>query len=206
MAGDPPPKRVLLVEGLDDEHFVWHFCRRHEVTDNFCIINKGGFPWLRSAITTEMKVSGRRAVGILADADDNVSGRWREIVEELEKEGIRAEKRPGQTGTVIESRPRVGVWLMPDNRRRGELEDFVRELIPEEDPLWPLAEKYITDIPETDRKFQTHKALKAKVHAWLAAQKPPGRIGSAVTNEALTADGVPLASDFAKWLRDIFRK
>ena len=93
---------------------------------------------------------------------------------------------------------------MPDNRKHGELEDFVRKLIPAEDPLWPLATQYIASIPESDRKFQSHKALKAGVHAWLAAQKTPGRMGLAVSAGALNADDVPLAGDFAKWLRDLF--
>ncbi len=94
---------------------------------------------------------------------------------------------------------------MPDNRKSGELEDFVGKLIPEEDPLWPYARQYITSIPKNYRKFKPHKALKAEVHAWLAAQKPPGRMGLAVKAGALTTD-VPLAGDFAKWLRDLFGK
>ncbi len=214
MAGDPSPKRILLVEGTDDEHFVQHFCTRCGIAENFSIESRGGFHRLRSGITGEIKMSGRRAVGILVDADENARDRWQKIVDELDKMPIKipieTRNRPGPTGTVIEGRPRVGiwprvgVWLMPDNRKSGELEDFVKKLIPAEDSLWPLATQYIASIPESDRKFQSHKALKAGVHAWLAAQKKPGRIGLAVRAGALNADDVPLASDFATWLRDLF--
>ena len=31
MAEDPPPKRILLVEGTDDEHFVRHFHAVHRL-------------------------------------------------------------------------------------------------------------------------------------------------------------------------------
>ncbi len=203
MPRDSPP-RILFVEGTDDKHFVRHFSRRCGIPENFSIESKGGFQRLRSGITGEIKTSGRRVVGILADADENVRDRWQEIVDELDKIGIETRKPPGPTGTVIDGRPRVGIWLMPDNRKGGELEDFVRKLIPAEDPLWPLATQYIASIPESDRKFQSHKALKAGVHAWLAAQKTPGRMGRAVSAGALNTDDVPLAGDFAKWLRDLF--
>ncbi|MCY3965601.1 MAG: hypothetical protein OXG83_11230 [Acidobacteria bacterium] len=206
MARARPAKRILLVEGSDDEHFVQHFCKRCGIDESFSIVNKSGFPNLRSAIPVEVKAPGRRVVGILADADANVNGRWKEIVGELVGTGIKAQKPRRPTGTVIEGKPRVGIWLMPDNRTRGELEDFVRKLIPQGDPVWPLATRYIGAIPESDHKFQRHKTLKAEVHAWLAAQKRPGRMGPAVSSGALTTDGVPLASDFAKWLRDLFRR
>lgn len=204
------PKRILLVEGTDDEHFVRHFSRRCGIAENFSIDSKGGFQRLRSGITGEIKMTDRLAVGILADADDDARSRWQEIVDELHKLDIRTPKPPGPTGTVIEGKPRVGkwprvgIWLMPDNRKRGELEDFVKKLMPARDSLWPLAKQYIASIPESDRKFQSQKALKAGVHAWLAAQKTPGRIGLAVSEGALNADDAPLAADFAAWLRDLF--
>ena len=79
---------------------------------------------------------------------------------------------------------------MPDNRRSGELEDFVQTMIPEGDPICPLSQKYIDDIPSEEREFSEGKELRAKLHAWLATRKEPGRMGSAVGRGDLQVDDV----------------
>ena len=56
-------------------------------------------------------------------------------------------------GAIMAGQPSIGVWLMPDNQSTGELEDFVAQMIPPGDPVWPRSEYYIEGIPEPDRKF-----------------------------------------------------
>lgn len=63
---------------------------------------------------------------------------------------------------------------MPDNREPGELEDFTQRLIPDHDPVWPLARDYVAGIPESNRKFRPGKVSRAEVHAWLATRESPG--------------------------------
>ena len=55
-------------------------------------------------------------------------------------------------------------WLMPDNVNDGELENFLIALIPSNDVLWPLAQRYIESIPANE---QPKNPRKAEVHAWL---------------------------------------
>ena len=94
--------------------------------------------------------------------------------------------------------------MWPDNRYPGELEHFVKSMIPEKDPVWPRSEQYIDSIPESDRKFPPGKEMKAKIYAWLATTKAPGRrMGTAITARMLDVDG-PLARKFADWLRRLF--
>lgn len=69
-------KRVLLVEGLDDRHVIRHLRDRLEIERNFKILDKGGFPRLRDALSVEAKVSGREVLGILVDANEDVVARW----------------------------------------------------------------------------------------------------------------------------------
>lgn len=62
----------------------------------------------------------------------------------------------------MDGQPRVWVYLMPDNASTGELEDFVMQMIPEGDPVWPRFKRYIGEIPQADRKFpeiKTHSGL-----------------------------------------------
>ena len=92
---------------------------------------------------------------------------------------------------------------MPDNKAKGELEDFVERLIPDADPAWPRAQQYVDDIPERDRKFKSDKILKAKLHAWLATRADPRRMDSAIGAGDLNIEA-PLAKALADWLRLLF--
>ena len=92
---------------------------------------------------------------------------------------------------------------MPDNDHSGELEDFVMTLVPEGDPVWPRAERYVEDIPVTERKFGPHKIKRAKIHAWLATREDPRRMGTAIGAGDLDASQA-LATAIVGWLRRLF--
>ena len=195
---------ILLVEGEDDEHVVEHLYR--EVFDSeppFKISNEQGYSKLLKTLPLHLRGSGLLALGVLADANDDPAERWREIVDVAAEEGVRLPGAPDPSGTVVGDRPRVGVWLMPDNRSSGELEDFARKLIPESDPVRPLAEQYFAAIPEADRKFRRRKTPKANLYAWLASRKHPQRIGAAIGAGDLDAEA-DIARQFARWLGDLF--
>ena len=183
MAGELPSKRVLLVEGVDDEHVVKHLRdhRNHPDIPEFDIDNKEGFPNLEAAIGPEIKAPGRIVVGIPADANDHPDRRWQAVSARLRNASI--EPPPAALepdGTIIEGTPRAGIWLMPDNRLAGELEDFIEQLIPADDRVWPLAQMYIDGIPAADRKFSDGKIQRARIHAWLAARAEPRKMGGAI--------------------------
>ena len=201
-----PPARILLVEGPDDKHVVLHLRDRHQLKSTFSIEDKEGFPNLRSSIPNEIKVNGRRVVGILVDANDNVNDRWQAITDQLQKANIQAPKSPNSSGTIIagqDGRPRVGIWLMPDNIASGELENFVTQMIPTDDPVWPRSQGYIDNIPEAERKFSKSKTPRAKLHAWLAAREDPRKMGSAIGVCDLDSNG-PLCQNFLAWLMRLF--
>ena len=200
---DLPPPRVLLVEGPDDKHVAQHIWRRHAEETPFCINVAGSEAELRRVIFAEVKAEGRLALGILLDANTDSGARWQSVRDRLAQAGIAAPERLNPGGTVIESRPRVGVWLMPDNSSQGELEDFVAQMIPACDPVWPLSQDYIEGIPAAARKFSEKKKLRAQVHAWLAAREDPRRMGEAIRTRDLAVDGA-LCQDFVAWLPALF--
>lgn len=199
----PPPAKLLLVEGPDDKHVVEHLRRRLASDLTFQCEDKGGNDQLLKAISVEMKLQGRLALGIVADANDDFAGRWQAIGSRLDRTKVPLPSRPEHGGTIIDGDPRVGVWLMPNNARSGELENFVAELVPKNDPVWPLAERYIDGIPGEHRPFSSRKELRAKLHAWLATRQEPRRMGAAIGTAELDADA-PLAGEFAGWLRALF--
>ena len=195
--------RVLLVEGYDDVSVVRNLCRSISGMPSFQIIHKGGWDELRKSIRGEVVTEGRTAVGIVADANDSLDGRWQAIVNRLKDAGITAPARPTPCGTIISSMPRIGIWVVPDNNSEGDLEDFVAGMIPSTDQVWPLSENYIDGIPKEHRKFREGKIVRAKVHAWLAARSRPRQMGTAIAARDLDA-GVPQAQAFLEWLRTLF--
>lgn len=199
-----PPERILLVEGVDDKHVVRHLRESHQDIPTFDIRDLEGFPNLKDAIGPEVKVSGRKAVGILADANADPNGRWQAIGEQLRRAGICPPRYILPGGTIVEETPRVGIWLMPDNTMPGELEDFVTKLIPAQDPVWPRAQLYIDEIPTAERKFAANKVRRAQVHAWLAARAEPRQMGAAIGIGDLDSTVQP-AQEFTNWLRQLFR-
>lgn len=197
------PPKLLLVEGPDDKHVVGHLHRRLAPDLAFRCTDTGGSDPLLKAISPAMRPEERVALGIVMDANDDLAARWQAIRDRLRGENVQLPPQPQHGGTIIEGDPRVGVWLMPDNSARGELEDFVAKLIPDDDPVWPLAEQYIDGIPDEHRRFTSKKELRAKIHAWLATRERPRKMGLAIGAEDLDA-GQPTATQFTDWLRTLF--
>ena len=158
------------------------------------------------SINPEIKTPGLLAVGILVDANDDVNGRWKAVTDRLRKANIQAPSSPDPAGSIIEGqdgRPRIGIWLMPDNSTPGELENFAIRMIPAGDPIWPRSQRYIDDIPEAERKFSDGKIQRAKLHAWLAAREDPRKMGLAIGACDLNISGA-LCQDLIAWLKRLF--
>jgi hypothetical protein len=204
----PPSDSVLLVEGPDDAHVVRHVSQRSDAIADFSIRQKCGVEKLLAAIDTEVQTSGLRAMGILVDANEDVAARWDAVKGRLAPAKVALPDSPVPSGTIVEGRPhdgipRVGVWLMPDNGSPGELEDFVAQMIPAGDAVWPLSKIYIDGIPCAEKKFRPKKKKRAQVHAWLAAREDPRLMGAAIGAGDLAVDG-PLCQEFVSWLKALF--
>ena len=191
---------MLLVEGSDDEHVVAHLCDRSGLARNFDIVQKGGFPELSRSIPVELVVPGRSVLGVVVDANDKPAARWQAVRDRCGHRGITLPSEPDPGGVVVEGRPRVGVWLMPDNQSPGQLEDLVADMIPAEDVVWRLAQEFVDRIPEPERPSP---AIKAQVHAWLAARAEARPMGSAIRTGHLGASS-PAAARFISWLQRLF--
>ena len=196
--------RVLLVEGPDDEHVVHHICIRNSLPLSFKVIQKDGWANLRESISVEIKAPGRQVVGILADADDDPAGRWNSIKHQLGQAGINVEGPSFPQGLIVDGVPKIGAWVMPDNKSLGELEDFVIEMIPDGDKIWPLSKSYMDGIPKVDRPFTEGKRPRAQLYAWLATREEPRLMGAAIGTHDLNTDG-PLCQRFADWLKQLFQ-
>ncbi len=203
-------KAVLLVEGNDDLHVVKALCGAYKIPAIDEIVDSKGVENLLKSIPIRLKQSEITALGILLDADADLAGRWRETVAFLDAANYSFnDRQPSKSGLILEAPsgtilPRVGVWLMPDNQISGNLEDFLRNLIPEDDAvLKEYLNRVIDELPRP-RKFPEPRLSKARIHTWLAWQEEPGKpLGQALTARYLSPQG-PAAADFVRWLQDLF--
>ena len=203
----PASRNVLLVEGLSDLHFVKQLCNQIAPELEFDIDDKGRLSNLLAAINLEITISPRDNVGILVDADDDLSNRWEEIGEKLRDARVTVPQHPDPHGTIIEANEhhrRVGVWIMPDNQFKGELEDFVIDMIPNQDIVWPKSVDYVDQIPVNNRKFAEGKTDRAKLYAWLSTRKQPPHIGAAIGAGDLNLATMRCQS-FVNWLMRLFK-
>lgn len=208
---------ILLVEGANDKHVIYALCEHYNLPETFAIntpkesnATADGLPKLLEIFPIHLK-SDKQAVGIVLDADENMDQHWQQVKRVIAQTGMAYDlpESPAPEGTIVVPtavfQPRIGIWLMPDNRSVGRLEDFVRFLIPEEDELVPVAQDVLAQIKIApgQRWPATHDS-KAFIHTWLAWQKSPGLpLGRAITAKALQADS-PQARSFADWLRRLF--
>ena len=209
---DPRPSDpLLLVEGPSDKHVVRHLSERCEPALSFAIQDYEGINGVIEHVSTHIDEPARPAVGIMVDADTVPLQSWNRVCGQLQSAQRLISPIPAQpdaAGTVIPENtatgsPRVGIWIMPDNVAPGELEGFVAEMIAADDRVWPLARRYVDQIPLAEQRFADNKALRAQIHAWLATREDPRQMGLAVRTQDLEIDGL-LCQRFVTWLNRLF--
>ncbi|MBE9042306.1 hypothetical protein IQ235_16125 [Oscillatoriales cyanobacterium LEGE 11467] len=220
--GRKPPKpkpQQLLVEGKNDRHVIWALCQKYQLPKVFSVEvpseeensleNDGqGIELLLKGIPDRLRQENLQTLGIVVDADLDLSARWQSVSDRLKSCGYtQIPSSPPADGWVYEQSelPRIGVWLMPDNQLSGMLEDFVARLMSPDDNLRPKADTILEEIEreQLNRYTSVHHA-KALIHTWLAWQKKPGMpMGQAITAQVL-GDDETIALAFVKWLDRLF--
>jgi hypothetical protein len=198
---------VLLVEGRDDFHVISSLLAFHHVPVTFKIESKEGLSNILRVLPIQIKGSGVTRVGLVVDADADLAAIWLRIVAILRISGYSdAPPMPAPDGTILSapSRPTVGIWVMPDNKLSGMLEDFVKILIPETDNLLSYVDAAIASVPEAERRYASAHAAKAFIHTWLAWQSEPGTpMGQAITKKYLNP-AAPHGAAFVNWITRCF--
>lgn len=199
---------IVLVEGKNDKHVICHLLNHYAIPEGrIAFKDKEGINNMLESLPIELRASELERLGIVIDADINLTSRWQSLRDTLIKSGyVGVPDIPEARGTIIHEtdRPIVGIWLMPDNKLPGMLEDFVSFLVPAGDPLWSKASDCISGISEAHQRFPTGHRIKAHIHTWLAWQKEPGTpLGSAITKRYLDAEA-PHARLLMNWIQALF--
>ena len=111
----PTDPRLLLVEGVDDEHVIRHLYEETVGSLDVRIEQMGGVDQVAEEADAHAKVPGRTALGIVVDANSDVNGRWQSIRNGLLQADIDVPRDLPSDGAVIpperDGQPTVGVWL-----------------------------------------------------------------------------------------------
>jgi hypothetical protein len=207
--------KKLLVEGKDDLRVIPE------------LIEKNGIIWVApngkpvvyiqdcdgyeninaDLITTELQASGLTHLGLIVDADADLSERWisirnaclssiPDIPEDIPNTGL-----IHVTNTGI----KFGVWIMPDNLMQGMLETFLAYMIPDEsEPLWKYAQEVVGKAKDKGASFIDAHLDKATIYTWLAWQEEPGRqLHQAIKYKILNPQH-PKAQIFVNWFKVLY--
>ncbi|MDR3198924.1 MAG: hypothetical protein LBU34_13750 [Planctomycetaceae bacterium] len=199
--------KKLFVEGNDDQHVIWALCQQFRIKESFDVIDCGGFTKLFEQIPVRLKQSDVETIGIIIDADIDINTRWQSI---KNSEVLRSFEIPDQlpeNGLIRNNTEGIkfGVWIMPNNKTNGMLEDFIAFLVPEKDQLLPIVDNILDDIEKRDlQKYSIIHKAKAKIHTWLAWQEDPGTpLGQSITKKYLSTDKETCLR-LINWLRELF--
>jgi hypothetical protein len=200
--------RVLLVEGKNDCHVILALCSQYKLAETFGIHECGSdISLLKRLNALILQPDSPEIIGIVLDADSpDIMRRWQQIQQKIKTHKYTFPKSPPPGGTILqgnEGRPTIGIWLMPDNKKSGMLEDFLMEMANKE--ALQIAENCITNAKE--KGMTTYKQghhSKALIHTWLSWQDEPGRpLGQAITANVLKPE-TKLAKSFINWLKKLF--
>ncbi|MGI4790344.1 MAG: DUF3226 domain-containing protein [Janthinobacterium lividum] len=221
---------LMLVEGDDDYHVFQHLLTTHSIDkqrsyrlesygssprtshpNEIVFRERQGFQNVREYLTQQLRItSDLKRLGIVVDADLDFAARWQSLRDVLVGAGYtNAPKQADPLGLILDhtetpdEKPRVGVWIMPNNHDTGSMEDFFALLLPSQDKLWERARLCVEQIPLEERLFKS-AFIKAHVHTWLAWQERPGLpMGKAISEKYLNADASN-AMHLMDWLRRLF--
>ncbi len=203
-----PQANLLVVEGADDFHAFISLLDAHKLRGQCRLEDGGGYEAMREAIDTRIDESGLECIGFVVDADEDIGSRWASLRDVLiNRCGYnRVPETPEVGGMIIEQEDKVvlGLWLMPNNTLPGALEEFVRMLMPSDNPCWDYAELVVDNLPTQPEPLVDNWVSKARVHSWLAWQEEPGKpIGQAITKRYLDPRAEQ-ARQLIAWVRRLF--
>jgi hypothetical protein len=185
---------------------MYALCKRFNLIESFDVKSLDGIDNLFKQLPVVLK-NKPKTIGIVIDADQNIEKRWESLKKLLLPLGYEFPKKPTESGTILRSlnKTTIGVWIMPNNRLSGMLEDFMKYLIPENDKLLPKAESILKELEkESVEKYKPIHRSKALIHTWLAWQEDPGTpFGLAITKKYFSTDEEN-CKIFINWLNELF--
>jgi hypothetical protein len=160
--------KLLLGEGEDEKSF-FEALLAHMGLAEIQVIQYGGKTRLGGYLQALVASSGFHdsvfSLGITRDADGVVADAMKSIDGILKKSAL-----PSPGGAAKGSRPRVAIFILPDQASPGMLEDLCLRALAT-NPECACLDGYFDCI--RDAKDLPSNMSKARMRAWLSSQEPP---------------------------------
>ena len=171
-------KRCLLIgEGREEVRFFSWLIHQIGLARDFHIEPYEGKNRLRfylSALKNKPAIRNLEFLLVTRDADANPASAFQSVVDALQSHGFAAPQEPG---TFASGNPHVGVFILPDGKKEGALEDLCLKSV-EADRAMPCVEDFFECLRENS--VEQSSPTKARVHAFLASRPDPDlRLGEA---------------------------
>jgi hypothetical protein len=205
----------LIVEGFDDLQSVAALMSAHVPWPE----DKNKAPvWIEisygieailqeSFLKTKLRDRDVRTLGVMFDADTKPAGRY-STISSLCEQFFEFPAGLPKEGLVLENsdQKRFGIWIMPDNESEGDMETFLKYLVPNSsEPIWDYAVESVKTAKGMGCQFRHNHLPKANLYTWLAWHDPPGQSpGRALTKKALDPH-CPSATRFVDWFRKLYQ-
>lgn len=228
-----PPKNfynIIIVEGIADKGLFEQVCNALDLSETQIQIappkelngrrnSKEGIFHILPSILLQQGGDKTLKIAVIIDADyathhglgyKRTLERFENIVQEYgyslknnndDKIGLLFESDEGFSD--------LGLWIMPNNKDEGMLEDWIKSCISEKERIFfQQASDAVKNLP--NQKFGEHSRTKAEIATWLAWQKKPGEglYATMIKNkegERLLDTQQPLFQALARWLEHIFK-
>lgn len=217
-------RRVLLVEGASDVDFFRALLPDLALEEKVDVCPPRDFgrrntvtvvPALLPELIGQLERGSIDRLAVVVDADYDSGGgfqtRWERITAILREQGYRCPQRPpteANKGSIFlhsDGLPPVGLWLLPNHREDGMLEDLVLRSVHQSEKQGSLlthARQVIEGLPH--RLFSQHHHAKAVTYSWLSYQRRPAiGLSAPVREELLDRSTEPLRG-LCDWLSRVF--
>ena len=171
-------KKLLLVEGNDEKNFLEELFRQMGQEDIVDIHDVAGKDNFKKNMPTFMKTPGFNdveAIAIVRDADDSCRSAFVSVKGILKENSLLP---PGRPGKFSQGNPKVGVFIMPDNKNSGMLENLCLETVKDEEGM-ECVNLFVDCANQLASPPKNKDIAKVKVQGFLAIMpEVPNRLGT----------------------------
>lgn len=158
-------KNILVVEGSDEEKFFEALFSVEKI-ECIQILNVEGKYNFKSKVIALSKLSGFDEIeklGLILDADNNADSTFQKITDVLKAIPLEA---PPEKHIFYGQKPAIGVYIMPDYKETGMLEDLCLEAVKDEPAMVCVKafEEKVTGLENPPRNL-----TKSKAHVYLVS-------------------------------------
>jgi len=159
--------KLLAVEGEDEVNFFKKLLEHTGLADDVEIRKAGGKDSFKNLLPAFKITSGFKnieSIIIVRDADDNARAAFQSVKNVLEKNQFIA---PDISACFTDGKPKIGIFILPDNNSPGMLEDLCLSTVKTHDGM-TCVERFIKCTGEL--KDKPANPSKAMVQAFLATK------------------------------------